>query len=85
MITAIVVVALLLGFGASGATRARCGPTVTYCAPHPTCFLECQCLGAPCSDCQVVYYQTPPTETVLIVKQRIPLSMRRTHCCCRRR
>ncbi|HEY7326410.1 MAG TPA: hypothetical protein VH592_02130 [Gemmataceae bacterium] len=69
MITSIVVVTVLIAFGASGAARADCGPNVTYYAPYPYWFPKY--FGPPYSDYQVVQYVTPPEVTAMVVKQRI--------------
>jgi len=69
MITSIVVVTLLVGFGSSGAMGAAYAPNVTYYAPYPTWFPKY--IGVPYTDYQVVQYVTPPEVTVAIVKQRI--------------
>jgi hypothetical protein len=74
MITSIVVVVVLIAFGAGGTARADCGPNgtypnVTYYAPYPIWFPKY--IGAPYSDYQVVQYVTPPEVTAMVVKQRI--------------
>jgi hypothetical protein len=69
MITSIVVVALLVGFGAGGAMGAECAPNITYYAPIPLWWPKY--IGVPYSDYQVVHYVTPPEVTAVVVKQRI--------------
>jgi hypothetical protein len=69
MITSIVVVTLLVGFGAGGAMGAECAPNVTYYAPYPIWYPKY--IGPPYSDYLVVQYTTPPEMTAVIVKQRI--------------
>lgn len=72
MITSIVVVTLLVGFGASGAMGAECAPNVTYYAPYPIWFPKyIGYFGPVYSDYQVVHYVTPPEVTAITVKQRI--------------
>jgi hypothetical protein len=69
MITSIVIVTLLVAFGAGGVARADCGPNITYYAPYPFWFPKY--IGPPYTDYQVVQYVTPPEMTAVIVKQRI--------------
>jgi hypothetical protein len=75
MITSIVVVLLLVAFGASGTARADCGangtyaPYVTYYAPYPLWYPKY--IGPHYTDYQVVQYTTPPEMTAVVVRQRI--------------
>jgi hypothetical protein len=69
MITSIVTLTLLFGFGASGAMGAECAPNITYYAPYPIWFPKY--IGVPYSDYQVLHYVTPPEMTAVVIKQRI--------------